>query len=437
MICIVIAGFGWTASGQTPDATEVAETSSSTSMVLSTGQASSTPLPSDEILLPDANQGEAQDTGETLSIGIPTPQVINVETRKHPSSLTSWFSGLSPLTILILCGLGGALWIIFVFAVARIAPRVEPTPQLPLASTLSEESLASLEDTSASENSIPEETTDKEPVLSLPSMILESKSNTMVSVGPFKAMALEPWVFAQKHEDRIYTGLLARKYPAIVLADGVTETVLNGKAMRGGGGPAADLVCREVVQALNMDLRRVKSLEAAILTLNMVFDNANRKLKASNEKRIQDSLPPGSTMLLVAFLFGSTSPSWVYGFIGTGRIVIINPKHVERNFPVETVLLDTSRLTNPTKTLPSVGHNHVVASSLYRPGDILYAASDGFDDVADKLASTQRVSPGTYFWEQVIQRNKIDITSKLLESDEFLQSARSGDDVTLGLIWSG
>ncbi len=263
-----------------------------------------------------------------------------------------------------------------------------------------------------------------------------NRSIRLQKLGSKEILPLEPWTYEVKSEDRSFSGMLAGKYPCVILADGVSETVVNGQPIRGGGGQAAELACTSVQAYLNESLQTARSVEDATSSLNTAFERVNRELWLKLNNGVDADSLPGSTMLLTAFLFLSGDMhNWIYGYIGTGRIITINPNHLERNFPVETVLLDSSLTTSPTKTLPGKGLNHIVATVMYRPGDILYAATDGFDEIASSLAREKRISLGTHLWMTILQEN-IRIDKNLLLDDEYLGTSNSRDDASLGVIWT-
>ncbi len=232
-----------------------------------------------------------------------------------------------------------------------------------------------------------------------------------------------------KGEDRILFGLLAERWPFVIVADGVSDSEGNGgDIVSGFGGNAAQAVAETAKKHLDSTLRR-KHLHEILIHVREAYDQGAEELKT------QKTL--GKTTLLVAFLCEIGEPAspkafWVYAYEGDGSIVLMSPQRKIDGKIWRTELLAPGQKYESTASISQGGPSvaPVVGCVAYEPGDMIYLASDGMDAVQKAVRQNKKVFFANYIWDCFEKTHE---TTQLYSE---LSNFRYDDDAVLGLIWT-
>jgi len=269
-----------------------------------------------------------------------------------------------------------------------------------------------------------------------------------VRLGGIRCVCLEPWTYTLKNDDRVFTGVIAKRYPAVLVADGASNCNVPGTGeVSGGGGEASEIASATLITGLELLLTedsRPISLEILLSRMADLVLKAEEDLREHNKTTDR----PGATTLLFAFLYatGATMRDnlyWVYGYIGDGEIVVVSPSRTIRNWPCETLLVTPHSLGDSPVMLPRSevhrGFAPVTGIVPYQSGDILYVASDGLEFVSKFLRKSRKLTFGKYAWKESLQHLSADVTELRLP-DPIKQFEEEGikayDDITVGAIWT-
>lgn len=272
---------------------------------------------------------------------------------------------------------------------------------------------------------------------------------TQVTLCNCQARCLPSWTHAIKQEDRIFSGVLAKRYPVIILADGASNfAAQSGALFPGGGARAATIVCTSLITQLNDLLQspsRVKNLESLMGHIARLIEDAERSLEQHNA----DAQTPGATTVLISLLYsppGQPHAHWVYGYLGDGEIVIMSPTRHIKGWPAETWLLTPHKLGDQPVLLPRPASLKafapLVGSIPYQPGDILYATTDGIGFINQYLRHRRKLTFGQYLWNESFSPARESSVAAMQSRlpNPVQQYGADGlaiyDDVSVGAIWT-
>ncbi len=271
--------------------------------------------------------------------------------------------------------------------------------------------------------------------------------NRIVRMSNCQAVALKPWTAGLKYEDRIFAGLLADRYPAVILADGASAFSLESNlSVSGGGGNVAETACLELKRELDTRLTGSGTLERVATDFASMFETIELKLDMHN----RGNSTPGGTTLLAAFLYEPDSRAhrafWIYGYLGNGEITLMNPRRQLNGWLHEDWLVSAHTDGNGTVVLPRSqamrDFNPVIGMMPYSPHDILYVASDGLDEIRTYLHRKQRISVGNQLWRAFFASNgpitpPFAIPSLIEQiAQQYNANLSVSDDVCLSAIWT-
>jgi hypothetical protein len=180
---------------------------------------------------------------------------------------------------------------------------------------------------------------------------------------------------AEKGEDRIYHGFIAKSWPVVIVADGVSieEDPATGSTISGRGGLAADEAVKTARLYLDDEIPGIDSVQNLALCLGELFDAVVDSLR--------ETCTPGATTLLVALLWRASPiapPFWCYAYEGNGFIDLLSPARAitgkilpERLLSPQQVEVTAALRGSGMTVRPAVG------CRLFEPDDLLYVASDG------------------------------------------------------------
>jgi len=274
-------------------------------------------------------------------------------------------------------------------------------------------------------------------------------SQTQVTLDTCQVRCLPSWTHAIKQEDRIFSGVLAQRYPVLILADGASNfATQSGAFLPGCGAGAATVVCNSLITQLNDLLQspsRVDSIESLMAYIAKLIEEAEHSLEQHNAA----AQIPGATTILISLLYstpGQPYAHWVYGYLGDGDIVIMSPNRHIKGWPTETWLLTPHKLGDLPVLLPRPASMKafapLVGSIPYHPGDILYATTDGIGFINQYLRHRRKLTFGQYLWDESFRpaREGNVTATQLCLPDPVQQYNADGlviyDDVCVGAIWT-
>src|SRR5438876_8672303 len=236
------------------------------------------------------------------------------------------------------------------------------------------------------------------------------------------------YLYEGKGDDRIFSGMLSRHWPAVIVADGASERIdeTSGAVVAGGGAQAAEVVVEVARCSLDKLLRRPRNLKSVLQHLREVYKAGVEQLR---EKDISSA-----TTLLIALLYkinnkkGDQSAFWFYAFEGDGAIVLINPKRKIDGRLIRSELLVPGQKMDATATVSRKGTTvpPIVGCILYEPGDIVYVASDGMAAVENALVRDKRIFLANYLWNNLCENQDA------VSLNSALSGFRFSDDAVLG-----
>ena len=269
------------------------------------------------------------------------------------------------------------------------------------------------------------------------------------------AACLEPFIYSLKGEDRIYSGLLAGRWPAIIVADGASSYILpDGQVVSGGGARVAALACNYAKQFFDHHLESEVTLNGLTRLLKSVYLNIDKVLQRENSSELADQKQPGATTLLIAFLYEPSyrnpKPYWCYAYLGDGDIVLMNPERKIQGWVTEAYLSTPHTNGEITITLPRTeqyeNFEPFIGCVPYQIGDILYVASDGLLAIRKFIGKHQKITFGNYLWKHSFENHPFNEPSRPslpnFFGDPDLKSNTMGlrdtlrDDVTFSAIWT-
>lgn len=282
---------------------------------------------------------------------------------------------------------------------------------------------------------------------------LEHSNITTTLPGIGQVACLSPFIFIDKGEDQIFSGLLADNWPTLILADGASSVRLpSGEIVSGGGASAAVIAVNTARVILGTLLMEKPPIVSLLQGLAEIFRNVDSALRLENEKLTNQGKSAGSTTLIIGLLYTSRetqSPFWCYGYLGNGELVVLSPSRNLGNRIASTLLVTPHTNDETTITLPlssSLRHfSPVIGLIPYQPGDVLYAASDGITAITKFLRLHKKITVGHYFWKSSFEQVQVGSIPQLPDilNDPSLRTAGPialssvlRDDTTIGVIWT-
>lgn len=240
-----------------------------------------------------------------------------------------------------------------------------------------------------------------------------------------------------KNEDRIWCGLLADRWPAVLVADGTTKEERHAGGPRyGRGAAAAETAIAVAKQFLSQQLASASDLASTLKSVRTCFDAVSKEL---NRQEVE-----GHTTLLVCLLYELPKSAggdayWCFAYEGDGHITVVSPKRELAGRPLCEYLLSPGQKLGFTAAVSRRGCSvpPVVGCTRFEPGDIVYTGSDGLDEVIPPLEA-RHVRLPSYVWESVRtssgERLRREPAADVLERafGEFTYQ----DDVVIGVITS-
>jgi len=274
-----------------------------------------------------------------------------------------------------------------------------------------------------------------------------------VTLPSCHAACLAPFIYNKKGEDYIFSGLVADRWPSIVIADGASSMVfLDGTIGAGGGRRAAKQAVDITRQRLEEVFSETPTLPEVAEAMREIFRAVDQTLREDNTQAIARGDAPGGTTLLVGFLYeppGTKSPYWCYAYLGDGYIVLMSPSRNlgDRLATTYFVTAHTNGDTTLALPLPEKLKNFepVIGSVAYCPGDILYVASDGLNAVSKYLERYLKITVSHYLWKKSFEKSpprKVPQLPDILHDPDLPTNTTVTledtlrDDTTLGVIWT-
>lgn len=276
-----------------------------------------------------------------------------------------------------------------------------------------------------------------------------------VKLGIGSAYCLAPWMYRKKGkgEDRVFSDILAGRYPTVIVTDGASNFAFaDGSVKDGGGAAAAEAVSnffKARLERLLSDTKTPADLGSLLSNISDLIERTDLFLRSRNA----GAEIPGSTTLLFAILYSQYAHDktayWIYGYLGDGDVVLISPQRmIKKKWPAETWLLTPHKLGDQPVLLPRPQGMEMFAPIVgvvpYCAGDILYVASDGIDFVSRYLRQKKQLTFGQYLWKSTFQpslseEKNTEWVVPILPDPiaEFEADGLTGhDDISVGVIWT-
>lgn len=226
------------------------------------------------------------------------------------------------------------------------------------------------------------------------------------------------------------------QWPVIIVSESVAEhinTTNTQKTIDNEENPAHIIIIEATQKYLNKKIEKFKDIDTVFECLKEAYDKGRIVLSEKNNHC--------KATLLIAFLYsfrgknGDHQAFWFYAFKGDGAIVVINPARKINDKLVRTELLTPDQKIGDTvaavsreyKTFPPM-----VGCMAYEPGDIMYVASDGMDEVTRTLLGDKkyRMHLASYLYNNLHEKLDNNVLISKLEGFQYKK------DTVLGIIWT-